>query len=136
MAGRKGGGPEVPGSVSSDPCPLSWSRTAPPAGSDGDLNALRERLKRLRPRDREVVRALIAYYWLPVEDAAVLIQMGTENFRARTKHVYRILGVENRLHLFAQYHVLGCELSPHGDTEEGVPAAENCSLGCCASCSG
>ena len=66
----------------------------------------RERLAQLRPRDLDVVRALIEYAALTEADVADMIDMGLANLKARAKYSYRLLGVEGRLHLYALYHHL------------------------------
>lgn len=81
---------------------------------------LQTSLGRLRPRDLEVVRALVEYPWLGEPDIARQLGMGLHNLRARAKHSYAVLGVESRLHLFAVYHtaLLGtCCCSPR----PGIP---------------
>jgi len=61
-------------------------------------------LQRLRPRDLEVVTALIRYPHLAEPDVASLMNIGLHNLRARAKHAYAVLGLEGRLHLYAAFH--------------------------------
>lgn len=73
-------------------------------------------LARLRPRDLEVVRALVVYPWLGQSDIASLLQMKLGNLRSRAKHSYAVLGVEDRVHLVAEYIDIF-----HGEPNTGTP---------------
>ena len=55
-----------------------------------------ELFARLAPRDRDVVSALIDFYWLHEKDVAPQIQMSVHNFRARRQNAYRVLGIDSR----------------------------------------
>ena len=74
------------------------------------LDPRRERLARVRGRNREVLRVLITHHKLSYEQLAEEIQIGLENFKKRVTKLYAVLGVEDRLDLYATYHDLISEL--------------------------
>lgn len=64
------------------------------------------RLEFLRPRDLDVVRVLIERADLDERNAADEIGMSVHTLKSRLKHIYPLLGVANRLELFARYHAV------------------------------
>ncbi len=75
-----------------------------------------ERLARLRPRDVDVCRALIAFpAWNEARIAAQL-GMSIHTLKARLKRIYLVLDVISRLHLYALFHAhlgpCGCTPTP------------------------
>lgn len=81
---------------------------------------------RLRPTDLKVARALVEYPWLDERAVAAQAGISLNNLRTRAKFIYAVLGLENRLHLYAAYHavLLGTlDGSPERGNPQGVPAA-------------
>ncbi len=66
----------------------------------------RERLARLSPRDRDVVTALIKYWWLDEDQVAEMINMSVHNLRKRRQHAYPVLDVYTRHALVYVYRDL------------------------------
>lgn len=61
------------------------------------------RLRGLPPRTRQLVEAVVRRPELSIVESAHLIGMRVHNARARLKEAYRLLDVEGRAHLVAEY---------------------------------
>lgn len=70
----------------------------------------RARLEMLRPRDRDVVRALLENSHADEVEVAEIIGMSVHTLKHRLKFIYPTLDVHSRVHLHGAYLflVLGC----------------------------
>jgi hypothetical protein len=90
------------------------------SAAEPERDVRQERWNRLRPRDKDIVQALIAHPELGDKEVAPLVGLTFYSLKSRLKQVYAALDVVGRLHMHALYHAFAndCDCHPQARASE------------------